>query len=176
MKLPEPFSEEKGHLNAIIETPKGSRNKYAFDPATGLFKLSKAFPAGMFFPIDFGFIPGTLAEDGDPLDVLVFMEEPAYPGCLVECRVLGIIEAEQGKEGDMIRNDRVLAAAIESRIYGDLKTTEDIGEDLLNDIIDFFKTYHKKNEEKFSVLKIAESEKAIKLIRKQSGYEKHRIE
>jgi inorganic pyrophosphatase len=175
MKLPEPFSEQSDHLNAIIETPKGSRNKYVFDPATSLFKLNRALPAGMFFPIDFGFIPGTLAEDGDPLDVLVFMEGPAYPGCLVECRVLGIMEIEQSKEGKMVRNDRVLAVAAESKMYADLKSKDDIGEELLKDVVYFFKTYHERRGEKFSLLKIAGSGKAIELIRQQSGYENHRV-
>src|SRR5262252_5677838 len=79
-----------GHGDAIqvvIETPKGSRNKYAYDPKVGLFRLKKALPAGMAFPYDFGFVPSTLADDGDPVDVLVLMDEPAFPGCLLKCRI-----------------------------------------------------------------------------------------
>src|ERR1051325_7710078 len=84
-------------LNAIIETPRGSRNKYKYDERTGLFKISKVLPAGAAFPYDFGFIPNALAEDGDPLDVLILMDEPAYPGCLIPARAIGVLEAEQGK-------------------------------------------------------------------------------
>jgi inorganic pyrophosphatase len=67
------------HVKIVIETPKGSRNKYAFDGQENAFTLKKVLPAGMSFPYDFGFVPSTLAEDGDPLDVLVLMDEPAFP-------------------------------------------------------------------------------------------------
>ena len=79
-------------FRSIIETPKGSRNKYAFDPDQRIFELKKVPPAGMAFPYDFGFVPSTVAEDGDPVDVLVLMDEPAFPGCLLRCRLIGIIE------------------------------------------------------------------------------------
>jgi inorganic pyrophosphatase len=88
--------QDSDTLQVIIETPKGSRNKYAFDHDQRIFALKKVLPAGMAFPYDFGFIPSTLAGDGDPTDVLVLMDEPAFPGCLLKCRVIGIIEGEQG--------------------------------------------------------------------------------
>src|SRR5690242_6389413 len=86
---------DKGELNVIIETPKHSKNKYAYDEKLRLFKLKSMLPEGASFPYDFGFLPCTKGEDGDPLDILVLMESPAFPGCLVECRLIGIIEAEQ---------------------------------------------------------------------------------
>src|ERR1051326_552881 len=92
-KLP-PFEPDEKLLNVIVETPKGSRNKYAFDEEIGLFKLRKILPEGMSFPFDFGFVPQTRAEDGDPIDVLLLMEEKAFPGCLVESRLVGVIRAE----------------------------------------------------------------------------------
>ena len=95
MKMPQPFTEDKKNINAVIETPKNSGIKYTFDPETGLFKLSKILPEGLVFPLHFGFIPSTKGEDGDPLDVLILMDEPSYPGCLLECRLVGTIEAEQ---------------------------------------------------------------------------------
>ena len=88
--------DEKKLLRVVIETPKGSRNKYAFDPEEKVFGLKKVLPAGMAFPYDFGFIPSTLGEDGDPVDVLVLMDEPAFTGCVLKCRIIGIIEGEQG--------------------------------------------------------------------------------
>ena len=104
----QPFdSDDK--IQVVIETPKGSRNKYAFDPELRIFSLKKVLPAGMTFPYDFGFVPSTKAEDGDPTDVLVLMDEPAFPGCLLKCRVIGIIEGEQGKKKNGERNDRVIA-------------------------------------------------------------------
>src|SRR5205807_404345 len=86
---------DAGVLHVIIETPKGSRNKFKYDPEHGLFKLSGVLPLGAVFPYDFGFVPSTTGGDGDPLDVLVLMDEPAFAGCLVPGRLIGVIEAEQ---------------------------------------------------------------------------------
>src|SRR5260370_30505420 len=72
-------------IKVIIETPKCCRNKYAFDPELKVFELKKVLPAGMTFPYDFGFIPSTKADDGDPIDVLVLMDEPAFTGCVLKC-------------------------------------------------------------------------------------------
>src|SRR5581483_718248 len=77
-------------LQVIVETPKGSRNKYKFEPKLGMFVLGKVLPDGMVFPYDFGFVPSTMADDGDPLDVLLLMDEPAFPGCLIESHVIGV--------------------------------------------------------------------------------------
>jgi inorganic pyrophosphatase len=106
-----PFDRESGNLNVIIETPKGCRNKYAFDIDLQSYRLMGVLPAGAVFPFDFGSIPGTIGEDGDPLDVLLLMDEPVFTGCLVEARVLGVIEAEQTEKGKTERNDRLIAVA-----------------------------------------------------------------
>lgn len=94
----EPHSPE-GVLQVVIETPKGSRNKYTFDHARRVLMLKKTLPAGMSFPYDFGFVPSTKAEDGDPIDVLVLMDEPTFPGCLVDVRVIGVITGEDQLPG-----------------------------------------------------------------------------
>ena len=99
---------DKELLRVVIETPKGSRNKFAFDPKEHIFELKKVLPAGMAFPYDFGFIPSTRAEDGDPVDVLVLMDEPAFPGCVLSCRPIGVIEGERINGKDRERNDRLL--------------------------------------------------------------------
>src|SRR6478672_11130299 len=102
-------SDDKQLLQVVIETPKGSRNKFAFNAKEHVFELKKVLPAGMTFPYDFGFVPSTLAEDGDPIDVLVLMDEPAFPGCVLRCRVIGVIEGEQGDKKSNERNDRIPA-------------------------------------------------------------------
>src|SRR5689334_12872558 len=99
-----PWTDEDKDLCVVVETPKGSRNKYEFDPERGIFKLKKVLPAGMSFPYDFGFVPRTLAEDGDPIDVLVLMDQPAFPGCVLTCRLIGVIEGETVKEDGATRN------------------------------------------------------------------------
>ena len=102
-----PF-DRKGNLNVVIDTPKGCRNKYAFDFDKNAYKLTTVLPRGAVFPFDFGSIPGTIAEDGDPLDVLVLMDEPAFPGCVIQARLVGVIEATQSENGKKIRNDRLI--------------------------------------------------------------------
>jgi len=101
---PIPFDDETGDLNVVIDTPKGSRNKYKFDEKLGLFKLGGVLAAGHVFPFDFGYIPQTLGGDGDPLDVLVLMDEPAFADCLIQARLIGIIEAEQNEDGKTEKN------------------------------------------------------------------------
>src|SRR5690349_19970023 len=99
-----PFDTQSGNLNVVIDTPKGSRNKYAYDFKIDAYKLKAVLPHGSVFPFDFGSIPGTIASDGDPLDVLVLMDEPAFIGCLIEARLLGVIEAVQTEDGESERN------------------------------------------------------------------------
>ena len=93
--LLKPVDKHDGMLQVIIETPKGSRNKFAYDDKQNIFALKAVLPAGMTFPHDFGFLPKTLAPDGDPIDVLLLMDEPAFPGVAVRARLIGIIEGEQ---------------------------------------------------------------------------------
>ena len=93
-----PRDPTTGLVRVVIDTPRGSRNKYKFDEELGLFKLSRVLPAGLSFPFDFGSIPGTRAEDGDALDVLVMTEAPLYVGCLVHVHLVGIMRATQREE------------------------------------------------------------------------------
>jgi inorganic pyrophosphatase len=167
MKLPNTFVAGSKNINVIIETPKGSGNKYTFDPETELFKLSKILPQGLNFPLHFGFIPGTKAEDDDPLDVLVLMDEPSYPGNLIECKVLGVIEAEQTEEGKTMRNDRLIAAAIESHRYKESDNLEDLDKYLVKEITNFFITYNKMSKKIFKPLDNKGPHTALKLIEKQ---------
>jgi inorganic pyrophosphatase len=137
-----PTWDQDGLATAIIETPKGSQNKLAYDPTAGAFRLTKVLPVGMSFPYDFGFLPGTRGEDGDPLDVLVFMDAPVYPGCLVAVRLVGVIEAEQRDDGKWARNDRLVGVAACSRHQGDIVKLADLGDTLIAEIEAFFVQYH----------------------------------
>jgi inorganic pyrophosphatase len=119
--LPHQLDVKKGNCRAIIETPKGCRNKFDYDPEAKLFMLGGLLPEGMMFPFDFGFIPSTLGEDGDPLDILVLMDAPAHVGCLIEVRLIGVISAEQIEDGDRETNDRLLGVAIHSYDHENLK-------------------------------------------------------
>src|SRR5215212_1303855 len=121
------YGADSGELNVIIETPKGSRNKFNYEEEHHLFKLGGVLPAGAVFPFDFGFIPSTLGGDGDPLDVLLLMDEPAFPGCLVPARLIAVIEAEQTeRDGETTRNDRLIAVAADSHTHGDVRSLSDL--------------------------------------------------
>jgi inorganic pyrophosphatase len=126
-RLPPLDGDDSKTIQVIIETPKGSRNKYVFDPKQKVFELKKVLPAGMSFPYDFGFIPSTLADDGDPVDVLVLMDKPAFPGCLLKCRVIGVIEGEQKGKKQKERNDRIVAAEQDNHSFADIKYIRDLG-------------------------------------------------
>src|SRR5437588_5173258 len=120
-------SKDKKIIRVVIETPKGSRNKFAYDPDEHIFELKKVLPTGMTFPYDFGFVPSTQADDGDPIDVLVLMDEPAFPGCVLNCRPIGVIEGEQGDKKDKERNDRIVAVQQEAHSWADVKTIDELG-------------------------------------------------
>jgi inorganic pyrophosphatase len=157
--------DKKGLLQVIIETPKGSRNKYAFDEKKQVYTLKKVLPAGMAFPYDFGFVPSTRAEDGDPVDVLVLMDEPAFAGCLLQCRVIGIIEGEQGKKKERERNDRIVAVEQENHSFADIRHVDDLGDEFLQELEDFFVNYHELSGKKYHVLGVKgpkEAERRLK--------------
>src|SRR6266853_2076065 len=96
-----PFKKkgDESTIHVVIETPKGCQNKYKFDSNLRSFRLNRVLPDGMVYPYDFGFVPSSLADDGDPADVLLLMDAPAFPGCVVESRLIGVIEGEQDENG-----------------------------------------------------------------------------
>lgn len=148
-----PHIPDSDDVRVIIETPRGHRTKYAYDEETGLFALSGLLPAGAVFPYDFGFLPATRAGDGDPLDVLVLMEEPAFPGCLVRCRLIGVIQAEQTeRDGEVMRNDRLLAVAIKSQLYASVQSLADLEAALVDQIEHFFVSYNEIKGKTFTPL------------------------
>lgn len=160
-------ADDKEMLRVVIETPKGSRNKFAFNADERIFELKKVLPAGMTFPYDFGFVPSTKADDGDPIDVLVLMDEPAFPGCVLTCRPIGVIEGEQVEKNDKVRNDRIVAVEQDAHSWADIKTIDDLGKQFEQELEDFFVNYHQLSEKKYKVLALKGPNQARRLI--QSG-------
>lgn len=157
---------DKQLLRVVIETPKGSRNKFALDAKEHVFQLKKVLPAGMAFPYDFGFVPSTIADDGDPVDVLVLMDEPAFAGCVLKCRVIGVIEGEQGTKKDRERNDRIVAVEKDAHSWSDIKTVHDLGKKFVRELEEFFVDYHRLSNEPFRVIGLKGPDEARKLIKK----------
>ncbi|HYE74448.1 MAG TPA: inorganic diphosphatase [Blastocatellia bacterium] len=146
------YNAESSALNVIIDTPQGSRNKYKFDEQLKIFKLGGVLPSGAVFPFNFGYVPATKGEDGGPLDVLVLMDEPAFVGCLIESRLIGVIEAEQTEEGRTERNDRLIAVAAVSRNHQNVNEISELNENLVHEIEHFFISYNQAKGKEFKVL------------------------
>jgi inorganic pyrophosphatase len=163
---------KKCTCRAIIETPKGSRNKFDYDPESDLFMLGGLLPEGMMFPFDFGFIPSTLGGDGDPLDILVLMDAPAHTGCLIEVRIIGIIEAKQTQDGQTESNDRLLGVAIHSYDHEDVESMSDLSKTLLDQLEEFFISYNKQRGKKFKVTGTGGPKKAMSFLK--AGMQAHK--
>lgn len=162
-----PFKKsDKNVIRAVIETPMGSRNKFKYDEKIGCYELSGVLPQGMMFPHAFGFIPRTVADDGDPEDVLVIMDEPVFAGCVVPSRLVGVIEAEQTEKGKTGRNDRLIAIAVSSRDLSEIESLDDLNAKMIEEIEEFFVNYNKERGKKFKVVGRRGPQQAMKLLQK----------
>jgi inorganic pyrophosphatase len=129
-------------VHVIIDTPAGSRNKYKYDSELMMFRISRILPEGSVFPYDFGFIPGTRAEDGDPLDVMLLGLAPTFPGCVVTARLLGVLRAQQVEKRRQVRNDRLIAVAETPVNRSTMKGLNSISSEQLRAIEHFFVSYN----------------------------------
>lgn len=162
----DPFGDD-GLLRVIIEATAGTRSKLKYEPQAGVFELHHAIPAGTAFPLDFGFIPGTLGEDGDPLDGLVFADEPIPAGILVPAHLVGVIEATQASGGKPPkRNDRFLAVAKASQAHAGWRALQDVPDSALQAIESFFVSYNAQRGVDFRVLGRRDAAHARQLIEK----------
>jgi len=143
-------------------TPKESRVKFKLDPQSQHYIFDRVLPPGLRFPFNFGFVPNTKAEDGDPADVIVFLDEAILPGCIATCRVLGVIRAEQTEDGRTDRNDRIIAVPVKDRAAPQHLNQLPAG--YVDDIERFFRTYHQAEGNIFNVLGLGDAAEAIDLI------------
>jgi inorganic pyrophosphatase len=147
-----PRPADYGRFHVIIETPQGSRNKYRYDEELRLFKLEDVLPRGAAFPFDVGFIPSTRGEDGCPLDVLVLMDEPAFTGCVVPAHLIGVLEAELTEHGPAVRHDRLVAVPDTGVHPPEVRSLDELGRALLDEIDHFFVSYHQRDGREFRLL------------------------
>ena len=134
--------EQSGLVNVVIDTPRGSRNKYKVDEKLDVLKLSRILPEGHAFPFDFGSIPHTRAEDGDALDVMVLMEEPTFAGCLLQVRLIGVLTGRQTEKGKTIRNDRLVGVAETSVNKPAVRSIADVNPVRIAQLQHFFVSYN----------------------------------
>lgn len=163
--FPNHLDQKQLHCTAIIETPKSRRNKFDYDPKSNLFKLGGLLPEGMMFPFDFGFIPSTLGGDGDPLDVMVMMDEPAHVGCLLDVRLIGVIEAEQTQNGQTESNCRLIAVAIHSYNHENVTSIKHMSQSILDQLEEFFVSYNKLRGKKFKVTGRGGPNRALRIVK-----------
>jgi inorganic pyrophosphatase len=140
-----PAQPKPGLLNVLIEITAGSKNKYEFDKDLNAFALDRVLYGSVMYPFDYGFVPNTLADDGDPLDGMVIMDQPTFPGCVIAARPIGMMEMIDG--GD--RDEKILCVPDKDPRYAGVKSLKDIAQHRLDEIAEFFRTY--KNLEKKSV-------------------------
>lgn len=166
--------DDKHVVRVVIETPQGSRNKYAFNQQERAFEVKAVLPAGMVFPYCFGFVPSTVAEDGDPVDVLVLMDEPAFPGCVVKCRLVGVIEGEQ-EDKKKTRNDRLVAVDVANHQWAHIQHVDDLGKLFVRELEAFFVNYHDLEGKKFRILDVrgpGQARRCVEAGRKELAEEK----
>jgi inorganic pyrophosphatase len=144
-----PARTGKGLVNIVIDTPKGSRNKFKWDDKAQCFRLGRILPAGASFPYDFGSIPQTLAEDGDALDVMLIAESPCFVGCLVTARLIGGFSAKQTEKGKTIRNDRLLAVPVTKVNPAPITDIAELAPGRLDEIEHFFVSYNRAHGRRY---------------------------
>ncbi|MEM9276149.1 MAG: inorganic diphosphatase [Cyanobacteria bacterium P01_F01_bin.143] len=137
-----PAQPKPGIVNVLIEIPAGSKNKYEFDKDLNAFALDRVLYASVQYPYDYGFIPNTLADDGDPLDGMVIMDQPTFPGCVIAARPIGMLGMVDGGDND----EKILCVPDKDPRYANVTSLKDIAQHRLDEIAEFFRTY--KNLEK----------------------------
>jgi inorganic pyrophosphatase len=157
---------DRDRVHVVVESPMNSKVKYAYDPEMRVMKYEKELPQGLSFPFDFGFMPGTIGDDGDPLDILVLTNTPSLSGCVITCRLLGVLMAEQKEKGETIRNDRFLAVPAGVEAYEKFRDIHDLESKYLEQIEAFFINYNSQKSREFVPLKRAGKEEALKLIKR----------
>jgi inorganic pyrophosphatase len=165
-----PTWADKEHIYAVVETPRGSSCKLDFDPSLKVFKLAKPLMAGLTYPYDWGFIPSTKAEDGDPLDVLVVHDSQTYPGVVLRCKPIGVLELLQKKKGkDEERNDRIFAVPDRAPFEGDLQDVRHLPSRAVEELEGFFRATNALEDKKLEFLGWRGPAEAVKLIKKHSA-------
>ena len=156
------LDKKKRTCRVVIETPKGCRSKFDYDPKLEAFTLGGLLPEGLSFPFDFGFVPSTKAADGDPIDVMVLMDEPAHVGCVLDIRLIGFIEAKQTQDGKTTENDRLIGIAVHSYSHEQIQAIGEVPKSMLDQVEEFFISYNKSRGKKFKVMGVHGPSKAVK--------------
>lgn len=157
-----PARPKLGLINVLIEIPAGSKNKYEYDKEMQAFALDRVLYSSVQYPYDYGFVPNTLADDGDPLDGMVIMDQPTFPGCVIAARPVGMLEMVDG--GD--RDEKILCVPDKDPRYAHVKSLKDIASHRLDEITEFFKTYKNLEKKVTEILGWQDIEQVMPLVEK----------
>ncbi|MEM8893150.1 MAG: inorganic diphosphatase [Bacteroidota bacterium] len=147
-------------IDVVVEIPKGSRNKYEYDHEKNVIRLDRMIFSSMFYPSDYGFVPDTLALDGDPLDVLVLVTEPTFPGCVIEVRPIGIFNMTDEKGPDA----KVLCVPVSDPNWDKIRELSDVNPHLIREIEHFFQVYKDLEKKKVGIEGWEHKDMAVKTI------------
>ncbi len=163
IKLP-PFSDD-GDVRVVVETPRGSRVKFNYDPDLQTFTLAKSLLVGLTYPHDWGFVPSTKADDGDPLDIMVVHDAVTLPGLVLNCRLLGILQIEQKSKNKSERNDRVFAVPRRSHAERGLRDVNDLSKPIREELEKFFIVTDEFEDKKLQILGWKGPKAALKAVK-----------
>jgi inorganic pyrophosphatase len=159
-----PFAED-GAVHVVVETPRGSRAKFAYDPQLETFTLTKSLLVGLTYPHDWGFVPSTTAEDGDPLDVMVIHDAATFPGLVLACRIIGILQIEQRSKGKAERNDRLFAVPRRSHSERGLRDVRELPKPFREELEKFFIATDELEDKKLQIIGWKGPKVALKAIK-----------
>ncbi len=148
-------------LYAVVEIPKGSRNKYEYDKDKEAFALDRVLYSPFHYPAEYGIIPQTLWDDGDPMDILVLMDEPTFPGCIIETRPIGVMRMIDGGESD----DKIIGVPVNDPRFKDIQDVQDVPQAFQDEIVHFFQDYKKLEGKVTEVIGWENSQKALESIK-----------
>ncbi|MEA5620259.1 inorganic diphosphatase [Cronbergia sp. UHCC 0137] len=157
-----PAQPKPGVLNVLIEIAGGSKNKYEYDKELQAFALDRVLYSSVKYPYDYGFIPNTLADDGDPLDGMVIIDEPTFPGCIIPARPIGFLEMIDG--GD--RDEKIICVPDKDPRYAQVKSLQDVAPHRLEEIAEFFRSYKNLEKKVTQILGWQDVDKVIPLVEK----------
>jgi inorganic pyrophosphatase len=163
-----PSFTENGDVHVVIETPRGSRAKFAYDPKLETFTLSKSLLIGLTYPHDWGFVPSTKADDGDPVDIMVVHDATTFPGLVLTCRIIGVLQIEQKSKGNAERNDRLFAVPRQSHSEQALRDVRDLSKPIQEELEKFFIATDELEDKKLEIIGWKGPKSALKAI-KEAG-------
>jgi inorganic pyrophosphatase len=169
-----PSFTDDDDVNVVVETPRGSRAKFDYDPKLKTFTLSKSLLTGLTYPHDWGFVPSTKADDGDPIDIMVVHDATTFPGVVLTCRAIGILQIEQNSNGKTERNDRLFAVPKDSHSEQALQDVRDLSEPIQQELEKFFKATDELEDKTLTILGWKGPKAAVQAIKTAAkSFKKH---